>query len=166
MRLSSIGSFLWLFLHGSRIHLTFFIFRYDYDAPLSEAGDITSKYVAIAKAVRQFRGLPPVSFPPNTTKHAYGKVLEVVIRRNEVLKVRGVSQTLSSFSPILINIQIQMECLGTLALLLPFLIDGRPTASKYPLTMEHLRHYEGLILYRTQVPKDLGQNVTLAATGE
>ena len=47
---------------------------YDYDSPISEAGDITTKYVAIAKAVRQFRGLPPITFPKNTTKHAYGKV--------------------------------------------------------------------------------------------
>ena len=46
---------------------------YDYDAPLSEAGDMTEKYMAIRKTIQKYLPLPnlPVS---NSTKAAYGLV--------------------------------------------------------------------------------------------
>jgi len=106
---------------------------YDYDAPLSEAGDITHKYVAIAKAVRQFRRLPPVSFPRNTTKRSYGKM--------------------------------KMESLGTLTSLLPYLTTPQgPVNGEYPLKFEELGFYEGLVLYRTVIPKDFPANISLNVT--
>nr|XP_006821084.1 PREDICTED: beta-galactosidase-like [Saccoglossus kowalevskii] len=47
---------------------------YDYDAPLTEAGDPTDKYMAIRKVIGQYRELPPDPIPPPTPKSAYGKV--------------------------------------------------------------------------------------------
>jgi hypothetical protein len=45
---------------------------YDYDAPLSEAGDPTEKYFAIRNVVSKY--LPPGPVPPALMKHEYGKV--------------------------------------------------------------------------------------------
>ena len=47
---------------------------YDYDAPLTECGDITPKYMALREVIAKHTGkeLPPV--PANREKRAYGKV--------------------------------------------------------------------------------------------
>jgi len=45
---------------------------YDYDSPLTEAGDITDKYLAIRNFTSTYKKLPPV--PANTPKYAYGMV--------------------------------------------------------------------------------------------
>jgi hypothetical protein len=45
---------------------------YDYDAPLSEAGDPTEKYFAIRNVISKY--LPPGPVPPALMKHEYGKV--------------------------------------------------------------------------------------------
>ncbi|XP_069469235.1 beta-galactosidase [Ambystoma mexicanum] len=47
---------------------------YDYDAPLSEAGDLTSKYFAIREVIRKFKAIPEGPIPPTTPKYAYGRV--------------------------------------------------------------------------------------------
>eukprot|EP00058_Branchiostoma_floridae_P013980 XP_002599468.1 hypothetical protein BRAFLDRAFT_122758 [Branchiostoma floridae] len=47
---------------------------YDYDAPLSEAGDLTDKFYSIRNVISKFRHLPPGPVPPATPKAAYGKV--------------------------------------------------------------------------------------------
>lgn len=47
---------------------------YDYDAPISEAGDITQKYLALRKVIGEYLPLPNVPMPKNQTKYAYGKV--------------------------------------------------------------------------------------------
>ncbi|XP_062569954.1 beta-galactosidase-like isoform X5 [Saccostrea cucullata] len=47
---------------------------YDYDAPMSEAGDITDKYIAIRQVISKYKQLPDMPIPQNTTKTAYGKV--------------------------------------------------------------------------------------------
>ncbi|KAL3880342.1 hypothetical protein ACJMK2_032589 [Sinanodonta woodiana] len=47
---------------------------YDYDAPLSEAGDITEKYVAIRQVISKYYPPPPIPIPPSTPKFAYGKI--------------------------------------------------------------------------------------------
>ncbi|KAM8980646.1 beta-galactosidase isoform X1 [Sarcophilus harrisii] len=47
---------------------------YDYDAPLSEAGDLTEKYYAVREAIGKFEKLPEGPIPPSTPKFAYGKV--------------------------------------------------------------------------------------------
>ena len=48
---------------------------YDYDAPLSEAGDPTEKYFALRKLVSKYLDLPPIPVPGPTPKSAYGKVM-------------------------------------------------------------------------------------------
>lgn len=47
---------------------------YDYDAPLSEAGDITNKFLAVRKTISQYLPVPQVPIPANSTKLALGKV--------------------------------------------------------------------------------------------
>ncbi|XP_068942233.1 beta-galactosidase isoform X2 [Petaurus breviceps papuanus] len=47
---------------------------YDYDAPLSEAGDLTEKYFAVREVIGKFEKLPEGPIPPSTPKFAYGKV--------------------------------------------------------------------------------------------
>lgn len=47
---------------------------YDYDAPLSEAGDLTEKYFAIREVIRKYKTIPEGPIPPTTPKFAYGKV--------------------------------------------------------------------------------------------
>ena len=53
---------------------------YDYDAPLSEAGDPTDKYYAIKKVIEKYEPLPPIPVPPATPKAAYGKVALAKVR--------------------------------------------------------------------------------------
>jgi len=47
---------------------------YDYDAPLSEAGDPTEKYFAIQKVISKYVAIPEGPQPTATVKMAYGKV--------------------------------------------------------------------------------------------
>ncbi|XP_061465361.1 beta-galactosidase-1-like protein isoform X2 [Rhineura floridana] len=47
---------------------------YDYDAPLSEAGDPTDKLYAIRTVIGKFQKLPSGPMPPPTPKFAYGYV--------------------------------------------------------------------------------------------
>lgn len=47
---------------------------YDYDAPLSEAGDPTKKLFAIRTVISKFQTLPAGPMPPATPKYAYGWV--------------------------------------------------------------------------------------------
>ncbi|XP_047387747.1 beta-galactosidase [Sciurus carolinensis] len=47
---------------------------YDYDAPLSEAGDLTEKYFVLRKVIQMFEDVPEGPIPPSTPKFAYGKV--------------------------------------------------------------------------------------------
>ncbi|XP_042192242.1 beta-galactosidase-1-like protein [Callorhinchus milii] len=47
---------------------------YDYDAPLSEAGDVTAKLYSIREVIRKFREIPIGPMPPDIPKYAYGIV--------------------------------------------------------------------------------------------
>ncbi|KAL6091201.1 hypothetical protein STEG23_025744, partial [Scotinomys teguina] len=47
---------------------------YDYDAPLSEAGDLTEKYFALRNVIQKFKEIPEGPIPPSTPKFAYGQV--------------------------------------------------------------------------------------------
>ncbi|MGH0191481.1 UNVERIFIED_CONTAM: hypothetical protein FKN15_065113 [Acipenser sinensis] len=47
---------------------------YDYDSPLSEAGDLTDKYFAIRDVIKMYRKVPDGPIPPSTPKFAYGAV--------------------------------------------------------------------------------------------
>ncbi|NXX82352.1 BGAL galactosidase, partial [Urocolius indicus] len=47
---------------------------YDYDAPISEAGDATEKLFAIRTVISKFQPVPVGPMPPPTPKYAYGRV--------------------------------------------------------------------------------------------
>ena len=47
---------------------------YDYDAPLTEAGDPTAKFTLIRNVIMKYQPVP-TNVPPATTKIAYGKIL-------------------------------------------------------------------------------------------
>ncbi|XP_078392913.1 beta-galactosidase-like, partial [Cetorhinus maximus] len=47
---------------------------YDYNAPLSEAGDPTEKFYALRDVISKFRDVPVGPVPPPTVKFAYGSV--------------------------------------------------------------------------------------------
>ena len=48
---------------------------YDYDAPLSECGDVTPKYLALRDVIKKHTGKEPPAIPANREKKAYGKVI-------------------------------------------------------------------------------------------
>ncbi|XP_052649939.1 beta-galactosidase [Harpia harpyja] len=64
---------------------------YDYDAPLSEAGDLTEKYFALREVIGMYKQLPEGLIPPTTPKFAYGKV--------RLQKVGTVVEALDRLSP-------------------------------------------------------------------
>ncbi|XP_053732178.1 beta-galactosidase-1-like protein isoform X1 [Synchiropus splendidus] len=64
---------------------------YDYDAPLSEAGDPTEKLLAIRDVIKQFREIPSGPMPPATPKFAYGFVT--------LRQVGNLTSVLSTLSP-------------------------------------------------------------------
>ncbi|KAG7227495.1 hypothetical protein INR49_005310 [Caranx melampygus] len=64
---------------------------YDYDAPLSEAGDPTEKLLAIRDVIKQFKDIPSGPMPPATPKFAYGFVT--------LRKVGNISSLLNTLSP-------------------------------------------------------------------
>ncbi|XP_008314878.1 beta-galactosidase [Cynoglossus semilaevis] len=47
---------------------------YDFNAPLSEAGDLTEKYYAVREVIKKYRKIPEGPMPPSTPKYAYGSV--------------------------------------------------------------------------------------------
>ncbi|KAH8865897.1 Beta-galactosidase [Schistosoma japonicum] len=50
------------------------ITSYDYDAPISEAGDITRKYMLLRDLLFERKGIEPPELPKNITKISYGRV--------------------------------------------------------------------------------------------
>uniref|UniRef100_A0A8C7Y8N7 Galactosidase, beta 1 n=1 Tax=Oryzias sinensis TaxID=183150 RepID=A0A8C7Y8N7_9TELE len=66
---------------------------YDYDAPLTEAGDLTEKYFAIREVIKMYRRIPEGPVPPSTPKYAYGAVtmkkLQTVADALEILSFSG-----------------------------------------------------------------------------
>ncbi|XP_041857852.1 beta-galactosidase-1-like protein [Melanotaenia boesemani] len=76
--------------HDSRFRSV--VTSYDYDAPLTEAGDPTEKLLAIRDVIKQFREVPSGPMPPATPKFAYGFVT--------LEKVGNVSKVLDTISPL------------------------------------------------------------------
>ncbi len=64
------------FMNGSNYYdcLTPDVTSYDYDAVLTEAGDLTPKFHRYREVIRQFRELPPLQLPPAIPRKAYGSV--------------------------------------------------------------------------------------------
>ncbi|XP_061579637.1 beta-galactosidase-1-like protein [Cololabis saira] len=76
--------------HDSRFRSV--VTSYDYDAPLTEAGDPTEKLLAIRDVISQFGKVPSGPMPPATPKFAYGFVT--------LKKVGNVSSLLDVISPL------------------------------------------------------------------
>ncbi|MHC5249298.1 glycoside hydrolase family 35 protein [Enterococcus sp. LJL90] len=72
---------------------------YDYDAPLSESGEITPKYLAFQKTISQFASLP--SFPLSTTikKINYGEI-KLMDSVSLIATLSQISQPISSPYPV------------------------------------------------------------------
>jgi len=64
------------FMSGANHYETFTpdVTSYDYDALLSEAGDITPKYLAVREVIQKYVDEPLPDVPKNREKKAYGKV--------------------------------------------------------------------------------------------
>ncbi|XP_072268181.1 beta-galactosidase [Pyxicephalus adspersus] len=68
---------------------------YDYDAPLTEAGDLTAKYFAIREVIRKYKDIPEGPIPPTTPKFPYG-----AINMEKVKTVLEALDILVSYGPI------------------------------------------------------------------
>ncbi|XP_070565060.1 LOW QUALITY PROTEIN: beta-galactosidase-like [Ptychodera flava] len=77
---------------------------YDYDAPLSEAGDPNDKYMAIRNVIGKYRTLPPDPIPPPTPKSNYGKVT-----LSQLGSFYDEIDTMSPYGPIIATYPITME---------------------------------------------------------
>ncbi len=78
---------------------------YDYDAVLSECGDITPKYLALREVIKKYTNKELPDIPENRKKKAYGKVM-----LTESSGIFGNLDTLSS--PIFSNVPKCMESYG------------------------------------------------------
>lgn len=63
------------FMNGSNYYdrLTPDVTSYDYDAPLSEDGEITPKYRAFQKVIAKYAEVPPLTLPTGIEKRSYGR---------------------------------------------------------------------------------------------
>ncbi|XP_045153612.1 beta-galactosidase [Echinops telfairi] len=74
---------------------------YDYDAPLSEAGDLTEKYFAVRNVIRKFEQVPEGPIPPSTPKFAYGRVALTQLKTvEEALNILSPSGPVKSLYPL------------------------------------------------------------------
>lgn len=95
------------FMNGSNYYdeLTPDVTSYDYDAVLSEAGDITPKYEAFKKIIGKYAELPEVTFTAKIVKKAYGKLT--------CTEKTGLFEALDDIgSPVFDTFPISMEKLG------------------------------------------------------
>lgn len=78
---------------------------YDYDAPLSEDGQITEKYLEFQKVISKFREIPEVEFTTPITRKSYGTL--------QVQEKAGLFDTLDTLStPVREAMPLSMEELG------------------------------------------------------
>lgn len=114
---------------------------YDYDAPLTEAGDLTEKYFAIREVIRLYHKIPQGPVPPSTPKYAYGTVgmrkLQTISDALETLSFSGpvkstYPQTFTElnqdFGYVLYRTTLPVDC-------------SKPTPLSSPLNGVHDRAY-------------------------
>ncbi|XP_061827494.1 beta-galactosidase-1-like protein isoform X1 [Nerophis lumbriciformis] len=68
---------------------------YDYDAPLTEAGDPTDKLLAIRDVIKLYKAIPLGPMPPATPKFAYG-----LVTLKKVGNISSLMDTLSPMGPV------------------------------------------------------------------
>ncbi|NXU07601.1 BGAL galactosidase, partial [Buphagus erythrorhynchus] len=130
---------------------------YDYDAPLSEAGDPTEKLFAIRMVISKFQPLPVGPMPPATPKYAYGSVaLQKVSAYPEGCAAPAWHCSIDKH----LSLSLQYaDLLDVLDVLCP----SGPIQSQFPLTFEALKQAYGFMVYHTQLPWDVPDPATLGA---
>uniref|UniRef100_A0A8D3DDN6 Beta-galactosidase n=1 Tax=Scophthalmus maximus TaxID=52904 RepID=A0A8D3DDN6_SCOMX len=74
---------------------------YDFNAPLTEAGDLTEKYFAIREVIKMYRKIPEGPIPPTTPKYAYGAVsMKKLQTISDSLKYLAFSGSVKSMYPL------------------------------------------------------------------
>uniref|UniRef100_A0A7N5ZRU0 Beta-galactosidase n=1 Tax=Anabas testudineus TaxID=64144 RepID=A0A7N5ZRU0_ANATE len=74
---------------------------YDYDAPLTEAGDLTKKYFAIQEVIKEYRKIPEGPILPSTPKYAYGAVvMKKLLTISDALDKLSFSGPVNSTNPL------------------------------------------------------------------
>jgi beta-galactosidase len=95
------------FMNGANNHdkLEADITSYDYDAPVSECGDITPKYEECKKVIAKYANIPEVKFSTKIEKKSYGK-----LEAKEKVTLFNTLETISSGKYS--NFTLPMEKLG------------------------------------------------------
>ncbi|KAM6169237.1 beta-galactosidase [Rhynchocyon petersi] len=138
---------------------------YDYDAPLSEAGDLTEKYFAVRDVIRKFQKVPEGPIPPSTPKFAYGKVaLNKLTTVEEALNILSPTGPIKSVYPLTF---VQVKQYFGFVLYRTTLPENcsNPTALSAPMGGIHDRAYVSV----NGVPQGVlerGKELTLNITGE
>ena len=95
------------FMNGSNYEdrITADVTSYDYDAPLSEDGQITEKYLQFQKVISRFREIPKVKFTTPIIRKSYGTL--------QLEEKVGLFDTLDTLStPVRESMPLSMEELG------------------------------------------------------
>ncbi|NXH95349.1 BGAL galactosidase, partial [Pachycephala philippinensis] len=130
---------------------------YDYDAPLSEAGDPTEKLFAIRKVISKFQPLPVGPMPPATPKYAYGRVaLRKVSACPQGCTAPARHCSTGQHPPLSLQYADLLDVLDVLC-------PSGPIQRQFPLTFEALKQAHGFVLYHTQLPRDVPNPATLGA---
>ncbi|XP_058240365.1 beta-galactosidase isoform X1 [Hemibagrus wyckioides] len=136
---------------------------YDYDAPLTEAGDLTPKYFAIRDVIKKYKTIPSGVLPPSTPKFAYGVVqMKKLTTVSESLDILSISGPVKSpypltfielnqhFGFVLYQTSLPVDCLN-------------PTPLSSPLNGVHDRAYvtvDGVAVGILERDKTLSINIT------
>ncbi|XP_033762094.1 beta-galactosidase-like [Pecten maximus] len=80
---------------------------YDYDGPLTEAGDITDKYLELRQIISKYLPLPDIPIPPSTPKANYGEV-----QMKFVATLQDALSQLSPKGPIKTQYPVTMESIS------------------------------------------------------
>ena len=98
------------FMSGANLNLILYKpipTSYDYDAPLTEAGDVGTKFHIIRKTISNHENIPEIPIPPNTTKFAYGK-----IQMTPLSTILDAVPKLSTHGPVNSTFPLTMEQIG------------------------------------------------------
>ncbi|KAG7225826.1 hypothetical protein INR49_014347 [Caranx melampygus] len=136
---------------------------YDYNAPLSEGGDLTEKYHAIREVIKTHCKLPEGPIPPSTPKYAYGAVgmkkLQTISDALEKLSLSGAVKSMypqtfielnQAFGFVLYRTTLPVDC-------------NTPTPLSSPLNGVHDRAYvsvDGVAVGFLERNKAITVNVT------
>ncbi|NWH37952.1 BGAL galactosidase, partial [Chloropsis hardwickii] len=130
---------------------------YDYDAPLSEAGDPTEKLFAIRTVISKFQPLPAGPMPPATPKFAYGWV---ALRKVSACPAGCAAPAWHYSTAQHPSLSLQYaDLLDVLDVLCP----SGPIQSQFPLTFEAVKQAHGFVVYQTHLPWDVPDPATLGA---